>query len=272
MSNVLHARHAGLHLALRTYGHGPVHVLAFHGFGRTGTDFQFLGPSLAERCTVHAFDLPFHGHSPKPRERTRQPYGKAEFAAFFREYLDAQGIDKAVFLGYSLGGRIALCLLESLPERALKGVLLAPDGLVRHPWYRALAGFGLGRWLYRGFVRSPDLAIGLTRGLERLGGINERMARFLLQHMQEKHLRQLVHDVWVAFRLLEPDLGRVAEQARGGVPLHLVFGRHDRVIRTEQGRKFQQLAPQAITVDEVEAGHVLLTPAVARYLVERDLL
>lgn len=272
MSNVLHARHAGLHLALRTYGHGPVQVLAFHGFGRTGTDFHFLEPALAERCTVHAFDLPFHGHSPKPRERTQLPFGKEEFADFFREYLDAQGIDKAVFLGYSLGGRIALCLLESLPERARKGVLLAPDGLVRHPWYRALAGFGVGRWLYRRFVSSAGATMSITRGLERMGLLNERMARFLLQHMKEKHLRQLVHDVWVAFRRLEPDLARVAEQARGGVPLHLVFGRHDRVIRTDQGLKFQRMAPEAITVEEVEAGHVLLTPPVARRLVEQGYL
>ena len=272
MSNVLHARHAGLHLALRTYGQGPVHVLAFHGFGRSGTDFHFLEPVLAGRCTVHAFDLPFHGHSPKPQERTQRPYHKEEFAAFFREYLDAQGIDKAVFLGYSLGGRIALCLLESLPDRARKGVLLAPDGLVRHPWYRALAGFGLGRWLYRRFVRSAGLTIRTTRGLERLGILNERMARFLLQHMEERHLRQLVHDVWVAFRRLEPDLKLVAEHARRGVPLHLVFGRHDRVIRTEQGRKYQRTAPDAIMVEEVEAGHVLLTPPVARLLVERGVL
>ena len=137
MSNVLHARHAGLHLALRTYGHGPVHVLAFHGFGRTGTDFHFLEPAFAERCTVHAFDLPFHGIAARNPERTRQPYGKAEFAAFFRNTWTRRASTRPCS-GLQPGRSHRLMPAGKPAGTRAEGVLLAPGRLVCHP--------GTARW------------------------------------------------------------------------------------------------------------------------------
>ncbi len=48
----------GLTLAYRSYGMGPMPIVAFHGFGRTGEDFAVLAPWLGEHYTLHAFDLP----------------------------------------------------------------------------------------------------------------------------------------------------------------------------------------------------------------------
>jgi pimeloyl-ACP methyl ester carboxylesterase len=247
-------------LAYRSYGHGPVMVLAFHGFGRTGEDFRVLEKELGEQCTIHAFDLHFHGKSPSYPERADQPFTPRELAVFFSAFADQLGVPKVTILGYSLGGRIALCLLEAMPARIERVFLAAPDGLVTRPWYRGLAMSGVGRELYRRFVEKPVVVHGVIDGLRATRLMNERMHRFLKGQTDSKAKRILVRDVWLSYRLIEPDLERVAAQVKAhGIPVHLFFGTHDRVIKPHFGEHLRKHAPDLIDQRELPFGHVLLT-------------
>jgi pimeloyl-ACP methyl ester carboxylesterase len=247
-------------LAYRTYGSGPLPVLAFHGFGRTGEDFRVLEKELGEQCTIHAFDLHFHGHSPSYPERADQPFTPRELATFFSAFADHLGVARVTLLGYSLGGRIALCLLEAMPDRIERLFLAAPDGLVTRPWYRGLATSGVGRRLYRRFVEKPDVVHGLIDGLRTTRLMNERMHRFLKGQTDSKAKRILVRDVWLSYRLIEPDLEQVAARVRAhGIPVHLFFGTYDRVIRPAFGEHLRKHAPELIDQQELPFGHVLLT-------------
>ena len=170
----------GVTLAYRTFGNGPSPVLALHGFGRTGADFEVLAPALGKYHTIHAFDLHFHGMSPGYPERAEVPFTPHELAVFFAAFLDHIGSEKASLLGYSLGGRIAMSLLETMPERIEQVFLAAPDGLKPRPWYRGLAATSFGRWAYRRFV-APDIpkggvdAFGLTAQVrDQILGLTER--------------------------------------------------------------------------------------------------
>ena len=154
MTQPLYFTH-GPTLAYRTYGHGPLAVLAFHGFGRTGEDFHILEKTLGERCTLYAFDLHFHGQSPSYPHRADEPFTPKELATYFAAFADELKAEKVVLLGYSLGGRMVLTLLEQMPERVDRAFLVAPDGLRTRPWYRGLAASGVGRWAYKRFVEHP---------------------------------------------------------------------------------------------------------------------
>lgn len=251
----------GTTLAYRTYGTGPLTVLAFHGFGRTGADFAVLEKELGDRCTIHAFDLHFHGKSPGYPERAERPFTAAELAVYFTAFLDELGVSKAALLGYSLGGRMAMCLVEQMPERLARVFLPAPDGLVTRPWYRGLAASRTGRGLYRRFVERPRAAHGLIHGLRAVRLMNEKMHRFLIGQTDSKAKRMLVRDVWLSYRLIEPDLKEVADQARKHhLPIHLFFGTHDRVIKPHTGEHLRKHAPELISQQELPFGHVLLTP------------
>lgn len=259
MSMISYFTH-GVTLAYRTYGSGPLPVIALHGFGRTGADFSVLEPALAAACTIHAFDLHFHGSSPSYPERADQPFTPAELAVYFSAFVDGLKADKAIFLGYSLGGRMVLSLLETMPQRVLCAFLVAPDGLINRPWYRGLAASPTGRRLYKRFVERPARIHGIIHGLHATRLMNERMHRFLIGQTDSRAKRMLLRDVWLSYRLIEPDLEQVASQARKfSVPIHLIFGTNDRVIKPAFGNNLRKFAPELISHQELPFGHVLLT-------------
>ncbi len=254
-------------LAYRTYGSGPVPVLAFHGFGRTGEDFHVFEQALGDLCTIHAFDLPFHGESPSPSDRAITPFQPAELRDFFTAFADSIGAKRFVLMGYSLGGRIALNLLETMPERISRGILIAPDGLKKKPWYRALASSVWGRRHYAAFLERPQRVQWIIRTALRLGMINEKMQRFLLGQIDTREQRQLVHDVWLSFRQIEVELLDVVRHVREErIPVDLVFGEFDSVIKPEMGRKLAAGAPELIRFHEVPQGHQLLNASVGELL------
>ena len=259
-------------LAYRTYGHGPLPVLAFHGFGRTGADFAVLEHALGERCTLYAFDLHFHGQSPGYPERADVPFTPKELATYFTAFADEVIIAPRLvsLLGYSLGGRIALGLLEEMPDRIERVLLAAPDGLKTRPWYRGLAASKVGRALYRRFVVNPTVTHAIMKSLRAVRLMNERMFRFLMGQTDSRAKRQLVHDVWLSYRLIEPDLAAVAYNAKdGGIPVHLFFGANDRVIRPAFGEKLRKHAPELITQEELPFGHTLLTEELGQAIAAR---
>jgi pimeloyl-ACP methyl ester carboxylesterase len=249
----------GFNLHYRSFGSGPQHVLCFHGFSRSGSDFSFLGGALGRLCTFHAFDLHFHGSSLGDPKRADDPFTPQELADFFCAFADHLGQEKVHVLGYSLGGRMVLSLLETMPQRIRHAFLLAPDGLKMRPWYRGLAASALGRTLYKRFVDRPQSFHMLVHGLRRMKVVNDSMVGFVMRHTEARERRQLLHDVWLSYRLIEPDLRTVgANLVSHGIQAHLFFGRHDRVIPPELGRNLKLFAPRHVTETVLDAGHWLL--------------
>jgi pimeloyl-ACP methyl ester carboxylesterase len=104
-------------------GHGEAQVICIHGLGSNKTSFFETVAALTPEHTVHALDLPGFGSSTKP---ARAPYDACWFAATVRGYMDAMAIDRAHLVGNSMGGRIAIELALSEPERVETLSLLAP--------------------------------------------------------------------------------------------------------------------------------------------------
>jgi pimeloyl-ACP methyl ester carboxylesterase len=98
-------------------------VIAIHGLGATKGSFLPTVTELASHFRVIAADLPGFGDSAKP---LRAPYDPAYFARSILTLMDALGLERAHLLGNSLGGRVAIELGMSHPERAGRLVLLCP--------------------------------------------------------------------------------------------------------------------------------------------------
>jgi pimeloyl-ACP methyl ester carboxylesterase len=104
-------------------GHGPEQVICVHGLGSNKTSFFETVAALTPDHTVHALDLPGFGSSAKP---ARARYDAPWFASTVRGYMDAMAIERAHLVGNSMGGRIALELALTDPERVETLSVLAP--------------------------------------------------------------------------------------------------------------------------------------------------
>jgi len=98
-------------------------LLAIHGLGGTKASFLPTIAALADSHLVIAVDLPGSGESEKP---IAAPYNAAWFAGALTGLLDELGIERAHLVGNSMGGRVAIELGLTAPERTERIVLLSP--------------------------------------------------------------------------------------------------------------------------------------------------
>ncbi len=103
-------------------GDGPPVVL-LHGLGATNSSMLPTLADLSHDHRVVAPDLPGFGESGKPL----RPYHPAFYAAWLHDFLDAAGIERAVLVGNSMGGRIAIEMGLRHPARVERLVLFAPS-------------------------------------------------------------------------------------------------------------------------------------------------
>jgi pimeloyl-ACP methyl ester carboxylesterase len=95
-------------------------VIAWHGLARTGRDMDELAAHLSQRYRVICPDTIGRGlsqWSPQPQ----QEYCLAFYARLAHELLDQLQIDKAHWVGTSMGGAIGTVCAAGLQEPGLKG-------------------------------------------------------------------------------------------------------------------------------------------------------
>jgi pimeloyl-ACP methyl ester carboxylesterase len=105
-------------------GDGVETAVLIHGLGGTKSSFYETVSALAPDYSVHAIDLPGFGASSKP---VRAPYDPAWFARSVLRFLDAMGIRQAHLIGNSLGGRVAIELGLTAPDRVASLSMLSPS-------------------------------------------------------------------------------------------------------------------------------------------------
>ena len=117
----------GFALNVERAGSGPPLVL-LHGFTGSATSWGPLAEMLAARNTVLALDIVGHGASGKPDDLA--PYAIDRAARDAVAAMLAFGFRRASWLGYSMGGRLALYVAATIPKAVDRLVLIgASPGL-----------------------------------------------------------------------------------------------------------------------------------------------
>lgn len=242
-----------------TMGHGP-DVLLLHGLGGTRASLFETAAALSSTYRVHAPDLPGFGSSCKP---ALGGYNARWFSEIMFGLMDQLEIPSAHVVGNSMGGRVAIEMGLTAPERIGALGLLCPAvawlrrGL--HPVVRLLRPeFGLLPHAFRRSVVASQLwSMFYDRDL-----IDPAVADLVVDEFQ-----RIYHTAGARYALLasarniylEAPFGpsgfyrRLAELRP---PALFVWGSHDRLVPPAFSRHVRKWLPQAEQVTMEACGHV----------------
>ncbi|HUO69777.1 MAG TPA: alpha/beta fold hydrolase [Solirubrobacteraceae bacterium] len=249
----VHTRRA--RLSLIDAGTGPA-VVAVHGLGATKGSFLPTVAALSDSFRVIAVDLPGFGDSSKP---IGAAYDAPFFARAVVDLLDALSLDRVHLIGNSLGGRIALEVGFTRPERVDRLALLAPSlawrrGRAWAPLLRLTRPeLGLVQIAPRGIVEAivrrliPGADDGWTAA-----GVDEFLRAYLTPAGRAAFYAAARHIV-----LEEPhgEAGFWTRLGRLERPALFVWGRRDTLVPIAFARHVEAALPRARHL-ELDCGHV----------------
>jgi pimeloyl-ACP methyl ester carboxylesterase len=224
----------GLRTRYLVSGSGPA-VLVLHGWGANIEAVYPIVTGLAPVATVYALDLPGFGETEQPPK----PWGVEDYQAFVASFIDALGIERPVIVGHSNGGRIAIRMASTEPQRASKLVLVDAAGIRpkrTFRWYRRVGMAKVGKYAAR-FLGAPG---------ERLRSLlvgRAGSADYLAAGAMQPTLVRLVN---ADLRPYMPGIG---------IPTLLVWGSNDTDTPLSAGREMERLIPDSGLVVLEGAGH-----------------
>ena len=193
-------------------------IVLLHGFASDALSWRLV-ESVLENHNIIRIELPGHGKSPKLGLRDF-----ADLVSHVQKAFDALATDRVHLVGHSLGGAIALALVDSRPENVASLTLFAPaclgpevNGDVLQCICRANEAKSLEPWL-KLLVHDESL-------------ITERYVRLTLRSREDPVLRaaQLSYaNILFSGGIQAFDLR--AELVRVKVPTKIIWGKNDQVI------------------------------------------
>jgi len=222
---VHHAQVDGMDIAYIDEGRGENVILLIHGLGTNAKGWQRNIPALSRDARVIAVDLPGYGMSSKGAF----PYSMAFHAQTCAGLLDALEVDRAVWMGHSMGGQISLTAALNSPDRVAGLVLLSPAGFEKFTE-------GEGDWMI-GAVTPKFVKESTIRGIARSLHLNFQNTPpeaefFITDRIQIRGASDFddyCYAVWrnVAGMLDAPVLDRLGDITQ---PTLIMFGEHDGLI------------------------------------------
>ncbi len=120
----------GLNVHYKMMGSGEPTFILLHGFGASLFSWHAVMPELAEYGTVIAYDRPAFGLTERPLEWAdgENPYRPAAQIEIVIGLMDELGIERAILVGNSAGGKVAFETALLHPQRVQ--ALVAVDAAV----------------------------------------------------------------------------------------------------------------------------------------------
>ncbi|HSM43236.1 MAG TPA: alpha/beta fold hydrolase [Afifellaceae bacterium] len=223
---------------------GDEPVVLLHGFGGSHRAWDAVIPLVEQDRRVIAYDLPGHaGSLAYPKIGNAAVSAKGVLAD-----LAACGIDRAHFVGHSMGGAAAaLCGLMA-PERCASLTLLAPGGF----------GWEVNHRLLRRYAEAREAA-DIAMLLEQFFGWQNELPAYLVDTMAVERavsgapeaLEKIVETLFDGTSQKRLPIDEIAALP---VPVKVIWGTQDRVLPTRQAHKL----PGRIAVHIFEeVGHML---------------
>jgi hypothetical protein len=138
-------------------------------------------------------------------------------------------------------------------------ILLAPDGLKVNFWYWLSTQTYIGNRLFVFTMKHPGWFFSLLQAGNRLKVINQSVLKFTRYYIHDTTVRRLLYERWTCMRTIKPDLAFIKKLIRTHqVPVRLLYGKYDRIIRHERGEIFRKGIESFCTLHIIQTGHQVL--------------
>ncbi|MBG9375716.1 alpha/beta hydrolase [Panacibacter sp. DH6] len=245
-------------ICFHIYGTGSRVAVCFHGFGEDAATFEPLQHFIGDTYTFLCINLPYHACTVWNGGLTFTPQ---DLFAIIDLALAEGGITTTAGItlcGYSMGGRIALGLLQSNPEKINQAVLIAPDGLHTNFWYFMATQTAPGNWLFKVTMQNPAWFFALVNIGKAMGLLNKSIVKFVHYYLDDKAVRALLYKRWTTLRKFNPSKKRFREAVSAHtIHVHFIFGAHDRIILSKRAHPFATGLPM-VKQTILPTGHSLL--------------
>ena len=212
-------------------GNGARLLLVFHGYAQGPKGMLAFSAYLNECYKCLFFDLPHHGRSVWKDSSTLTPNHLQEMV---QQLMQMYHVTKVSLLGYSIGARICLSILEKMPQHVERLTLLSPDGLIINPYYYFFTNTLFGDFLFRSALQAPERYFPMAVWLKNMRLIDAGQFKYIRRNIKDTQLRRLLSLLWPALREVLPSQALVAQAMElHGIPLHVFIGKYDRLIPAE---------------------------------------
>jgi pimeloyl-ACP methyl ester carboxylesterase len=233
-------------------------LLCFHGYGESASSFLFLEKYIENDFIIIAIDFPFHGQTEWNEGLIFTPQ---DLAKIIQQIINKFSITnpEIYLLGFSMGARIALDLLMYMPNQIKKIILLAPDGLKINGWYWFATQTFLGNNSFRFVMNNPRFFLTMLHAVNKMRMINQSIYKFMNYYINNEQVRIDLYKRWTTMRKFKPALKKIKSVITANkIPVKLIYGEHDRIIRFETGKKFIYGIEKHCTLKIIPSGHQVL--------------
>lgn len=247
-------------------GQGGDTWVVLHGFGQHAVLMLRFMEAFRPKDRVIAINLPFHGKT----KLVNDELDLGDITELLGKCLRQENVERCSLLGYSLGGKMALKMVELSPGRIERLVLIAPDGLKVNPFYRLATRTLVGNWIFRSAMNNPKGLLSVSSLLVKTKLMDQRVLEFYQRQLEKQEVRDMIYGSWMAFSDLTPDLVLIRKNIfRYKIVTELIFGKHDRVIHPKLAAKLSGHHVKTAKVHILDRGHELTTDDAANEIANR---
>lgn len=237
-----------------------------HGNAETFLNWEEVWAELASAYHIVAFDLPGHGHSGRDWTRT---HSLSHLATLAQKLLANFDVEKAVWIGHSLGGGVCLQAAMDTPNIVEALVLVASVGapinrnlvrerwgrLIPHrpeKWFEFIVNSKPGNRLVRGIIRKTIQVVTHPVKVD----LSEAVwKRDISLWMRPHHIIASIEDLRALLDSLDVLHERLSDIV---IPCEIVSGQEDPIIPLEVGEMLHRKIPNSHHTRVETGGHMLI--------------
>lgn len=238
---------SGHQMSYVTGGSGPPMVL-LHGLGANSFTWRYVLPTLMQHYTIFAPDMFGCGDS----DKANVDFSLHAMAGYVNGFMEAVGLDRAIFVGHSLGGGLTMQYCHEYPGHAERIVLVSSGGLGTDlHWLLRISTLpganGIIGAMADPRTRLPQLSRTMEqRRLHRLDQEFDPDTQTMLDRFQSYETRQAFLSMLRHVGGLKGQrLSALAHLGELTVPVLLIWGARDSTIPVSHGRHALSFIPFA---------------------------